>query len=614
MDKKLKACLLARVSTKSLKQESSIDNQIGQLSSIILNNPIYEFDPNKDIFYEQFTGTKIVRSNTQKGFNALMQMLGIDIVDTKNKDIIELQVKANRNIKPYYDVIFCKSTSRFSRASYKGESVVYLLKELGVDIYYYDLNKLLSQMSDEEIKLYSLIDNKYSKTVAFNHRNSFMLKNNNREILTKGEKFGFEKIRKNDKKIYFIKKDDEAKIFNLMKDLFNNGYGCERIANYLNENGYKNNMGAQFSKSKIHNILNDPNYCGYEYYYNLPKEYLTKFGVDREYLKQVPKELDKCDYIEAIEPLEDYLDRLETFKKRTKDLKGKYGVKQNFSPISKLCICGYCLKNGNGIHHYYSKGTNSNYKKGDRAFICTSKRKAQKYREIECKSKAFYESYFYEKIEHQTKFFIYDLHGVCDFAIHNLENLKIHLLLLLDNNYDNSIIELKKEEKHLKEKLKKLLLDNLSSSVGLEVVEGIKKSIDNRLLEIQNNLFQINTLLVQISKEIDNIDNLIKTIKDSELDLKTKLSVDEMLQLLDHILVLPKNGWKSNSVVFFPISKVEIEVNHLIEEIFNMELIKLLDKNLISEHVNPKTLRKSYIVKNPTSEQKERATLLLEEV
>lgn len=613
---KLRACLLARVSTKNLSQESSIDNQIEQLSSLILSMDEFEFNPNEDIYYEQFTGTKIVRSTTQKGFNALMDKLGIEIVDTKNSDIIELSVKTKRNTNRQYDIIFCKSTSRFSRSSYKGESVIYLLKELGIDIYYFDLNKRLSQMSDEEIKLYSLIDNKYSKTVAFNHRNSFMIKNRNREILTRNQKFCYERIRKQDKKIYFIKKDEEVIIFNIMKQLFNSGKGCESIANYLNENGYTNNLGSKFSKSKVHNILKDPNYCGYEYFYNFEnnREYLNLFGTDREYLKNIPKELDRCPYIEPIETLEEYQERMEEFNKRTIELKGKYGVKQSFSPISKICICGYCLQNGNGTHHYFSKGSNKNYKIGDRAFICTSKRIAKKYRVVDCKNKAFYETFFYEKMEKQAKVFRVDLSTVYSLSILSLENLKVHLLLLLDNNFDSSIDELREEQKKLREKQRELLFSNLKSDASMEVLKEVQEVIDNRLLEIQNSLFNINTLLAQISMEIDIIDNLISTIKEYDKNIDRPITVDEMLELLDHIIVLPKGKWQSNSVIFIPISKMEVEVNKLMEEVLNSNLVKLLDKDLIKVKEHPKTFRKMYGVKNPTKLQKERASLLIKEV
>lgn len=613
---KLRACLLARVSTKNLSQESSIDNQIEQLSSLILSMDEFDFNPIEDVYYEQFTGTKIVRSTTQKGFNALMDKLGIEIVDTKNSDIIELSVKTKRNTKRQYDIIFCKSTSRFSRSSYKGESVIYLLKELGIDIYYFDLNKRLSQMSDEEIKLYSLIDNKYSKTVAFNHRNSFMIKNRNREILTRNQKFCYERIRKQDKKIYFIKKDEEVIIFNIMKQLFNSGKGCESIANYLNENGYTNNLGSKFSKSKVHNILKDPNYCGYEYFYNFEnnREYLNLFGTDREYLKNIPKELDRCSYIEPIESLEEYQERMEEFKKRTIELNGKYGVKQSFSPISKICICGYCLQNGNGTHHYYSKGSNKNYKIGDRAFICTSKRFSKKYRKIDCKNKAFYETFFYEKMEKKTTTFKIDLLTIYDFSILSLENLKVHLLLLLDNNFDTSIIELKEEQAQLKDRLKELLVSSVKSNTSLDIIKEVQEEIDKRLLEIQNELFYINTLLAQIAMEIDVIDSLISTINEYKKDIDRPINVDEMLELIDHIIVIPKGKWQSNSVIFIPISKMEVEVNKLIEEVLNSNLVKLLDKDLINVKENPKTFRKTYLVKNPTQAQKERADILIKEV
>lgn len=603
---KKRACLLKRVSTTAESQDSSYINQEKQLVDLILKDEVV-FDPKKDIFEDKFTGTKIQRKNkNNNGFDRLMELLNIEIVDSSNKDEIELSVKTNKSKKPYYDIIYCKSTSRFHRASYKGESILYLLKKIKVDIYYYDLGKYLSQMSDEEIKLYSLIDNKYSKTVSFNYRNNNLLKTKNREVMTRTDKLGFDRIKKNNH-IYLVKNEEEFKTFELMKDLFvNKGYGSGKIAETLNDLGIKNKFGKEWHKSSVHNVLYDKHYCGLEKYYSYPDDYLTMFGEEKGYLENVPFEWLECEYIEKLETLEDYQLRESIFLQRTVDVKGKKGQKQSFQIPSKYCVCGICGRN------YYSKGKTKNYREDERAFICSSKRFNKEHRIIDCMNHTFYENFFNEQLEKKANHFSLDLKNIYKASIESLEKLIIHLVLTLDSNFDEDVDSLNAERAELTEQREKLLDLYLSSAITKNAVEERLNKIGSNIETIEKKLSIYDNQKRAIKDSIVLINETLEKLKDSYCNVKESYSADEILEYVQQILVFPKGSRyiKANQVLFVFHTKAEYECFKIIDDVFKSDFINLLPPKTFTI-CTPKAKPQYYIVRTPKSEQKERAEELL---
>lgn len=70
--------------------------------------------------------------------------------------------------------------------------------------------------------------------------------------------FGY---RKENKTLCIV--EEEAKIIKLMFDLYvNKGYGDTRIARYLKDHGIKNHNGADWQRTTIRRILNNPIYIG----------------------------------------------------------------------------------------------------------------------------------------------------------------------------------------------------------------------------------------------------------------------------------------------------------------------------------------------------------------
>ena len=193
-----------------------------------------------------------------------------------------------------------------------------------------------------------------------------------------------------------------------------------------------------------------------------------------------------------------------------------------------------------------------------------------------------------------------------------MENLKVHLVLLLDSEKDkSSLIELRKREEEIKIQMNNLFKIDLQSEVALQMFQKQIGVLDVELKSIENQIHELEHLLVYISLEIDRIDNLIDELDKENSNIKSNYSIEEMLEMLDRILVFPKSkSSKANSVIFVPITKSSYQVFHLIDELLESDIYKLLDSNLIKIHEQEKTHKKMLLVKNPTPEQLERYSKL----
>lgn len=575
MKKRKKACLLIRVSTKSESQKSSIANQIEMLSELIYSLEEYDFDPTKDIYSDRFTGTKIKRKNKENnGFDRLMELQNIEIVDIENEQYSELSVKCDKTKKPFYDLIVCKSTSRFSRASFKGEV---LQNSLTCELYFYDLGKTLNQLTEEEKKIYSLLDNKYSRNVSYNYRNIYKRRAINKKLVCKDKVYGFDRVYENGD-AFLEPNEEERKIWFIVKDLYENKeYGYQKIADYLTFKGYKSIKGGNFNKSTIKRMLSSPTYCGYQEYYIYPEDYLYQFAKGKDYLKTLPKKLEKCDYIkEPFETFEDYKARQELINSKSKKLNGvKVGIQPPKTQISKLCICGLC---GNG---YYSKGKTIH--EDSRLFRCSSKKHKKEFR-IECNSRSFYESYFYECAEKYSKEFSGQVGLELISYVEVLNLLRLFLFLSLDKDTDEEIKDLEYEKGELEkesEEIFELTLNAKSESIKNKQKERMEK-VDNQISKIEKKLKlyedhkrQIKLFDLEILSSLEEISKIAESIK-------ITYTVEEMLSEIQQIKVFPKTEkMKRNNVRFEYTTKYKNIVNQIIDKVLESDLINLIDDEFL---------------------------------
>ncbi len=231
---KKNVCAYARVSTKEDLQLNSLDNQVGTYVEEIMRNPEYNFC---GIYAD--VGKSGTSTASRNEFN--------DMID------------AARN--GYIDLIIVKSISRFARNTVDSLSLVHELRNLGVEIYFENedissfdssIDMMLSIMSafaEEEAR-------QTSENVKWSHRKR--MREGKYSIPTK-IMLGF----KRDEDDNIVIDEDEAKIIRLIYKLYLEGYGISKIANYLENNGFKTKKGkSRWSHRSIASILENEKYKG----------------------------------------------------------------------------------------------------------------------------------------------------------------------------------------------------------------------------------------------------------------------------------------------------------------------------------------------------------------
>lgn len=594
MVREINSCLISRVSTLNESQDTSIQYQNDILSDFILKQSNENFNPDTDIFSDRISGTKIDRKNSD--FNKLMNLLGFKIIDTSKGDIIELSIKADKRIKPRYNKIYCKSTSRFARASFKSESLLDILKKRDIEVYFYDLQKSTFNMSDEELKIYSLIDSNYSKKMSYNWKSSNVYKTKNRKALLRGKFYGYDNIKINGEK-YFKINDEEYKIIRQIVDLFlNQDLGCDLISQKVG-----------LEKSFVNRILKNRHYLGQEKYYDYPEEYRNLFDSDnnREYLKNLNFKWLPCDYIDQIITEEEFNLIQEKLQSRTQNARG---FRNPYLSITKKLVCGCCGNN------YYSTGA-SNYFK-ERCFKCSSIRSGRGYYGIDCNSKSFYEGFLNSYLDRTTQTFKERQIKTYKKNLDQLLYLRVHLVNLLSSDDDNNIETLFNEKDELEENLETVLKTSLTSTSSNKILQKVIKEIDKKLEIVDSKIKIYLDLKNRISDSIIIINELFEELQKGYLEIINKnfYSKDEILSELKDITIYPRyeQKHKRNSVYFILHTYLEIEIFDLVKSIYQSEIKNILDTDIIRESENKES--KYFIIKKPTTEEIDTANELLSEL
>lgn len=567
MDSKIRVAYLGRVSTLyNHSQDSSLIYQKEEIIPFILKQENEIFDIEKDCYEDRVSGTKIKKyNNNEQGFDTLMEKLGLEIEDINNSNYIEVSIKSYKNVKPYYQKIYCKSSSRINRGGAKGISLIEILKQLGVEVYFYDIRKSTKELSQEQLYIMGLMDNKYSLGQSQSTRNNFVYKTRNRELLLKGTRFGWDLVKKDNHRYYVIN-EDEYKIFKLIvKMMLQDDIGCDLISQRLEQLGLKTKEGKFLEKSHINRILKDRHYLGEEKYYDYPSDYVFQFQVERDYLKSLNFQWLKCDYIEPLIDEETFIQIQDKLQSRSNTIRGK---RNPYLDITKKLVCYSCGAN------FYSLGEKNYFK--ERSFKCSSKRFNKNRIRKQCDSFIFYEPFLNEWIEKRTKTLKKNLVIIYEENLESLYYLKLHLALLIDKNLDSDFDELTTKQEKLSDDIERLLEEKLLSDTSNARIQNLIRKKDKELQEIENKIQVYISLKNQIKEFVFEIDKIRDKLITSRFELKDTYTREEYLSFLSCIYVVPKPSEKRhrNRVTF--ISKLSIE-----EEIFKM-FSKLLDSDIIS--------------------------------
>ena len=327
----------ARVSMESERLQHSLSAQVSYYSSLIQQNPAWEY---AGVYADDgITGTK---TNDRTEFNRM-------IADCEAGKI---------------DIILTKSISRFARNTVDLLNAVRHLKELGISVQFEKehidslsedgelMLTLLASFAQEEVR--SLSDN-----VKWGTRKRFEKGIPNGRFQIYGYRWDGD---------HLVVEPEEAKIVKLIYDNFLNGLSAESTEKQLEEMGVKSYKGQHFGNTSIRQILGNITYTG-----NLlfQKEY-TVDPISKKSRKnqgELPQYWVENTH-EAIIPMEVY-QAVQEEKARRREL----GVFANWS-INTSCFtskikCGRCGKSYQRSNRKGRKDPDANYT----VWICGTRRK-----------------------------------------------------------------------------------------------------------------------------------------------------------------------------------------------------------------------------------------------
>lgn len=327
----------ARVSMESERLQHSLSAQVSYYSSLIQQNPAWEY---AGVYADDgITGTK---TNDRTEFNRM-------IADCEAGKI---------------DIILTKSISRFARNTVDLLNAVRHLKDLGISVQFEKehidslsedgelMLTLLASFAQEEVR--SLSDN-----VKWGTRKRFEKGIPNGRFQIYGYRWDGD---------HLVVEPEEAKIVKLIYDNFLNGLSAESTEKQLEEMGVKSYKGQHFGNTSIRQILGNITYTG-----NLlfQKEY-TVDPISKKSRKnqgELPQYWVENTH-EAIIPMEVY-QAVQEEKARRREL----GVFANWS-INTSCFtskikCGRCGKSYQRSNRKGRKDLDANYT----VWICGTRRK-----------------------------------------------------------------------------------------------------------------------------------------------------------------------------------------------------------------------------------------------
>ncbi len=227
-----KACAYVRVSTSTLSQGESFENQVSYYERILSSNPEYEFI---GVFADRgLTGTKANREEFIK--------------------MIELA--RNGGI----DVIFTKSISRFARNTVDLLEVVREMKLIGVEIRFEEEGiNTLSGDGELMLAVLSSFAQEESKSVSENIKWMFRKKFEQGELLLNTKRFlGYDFDEYGDLVINL----KEAKVVEYIFEEYLSGKGVFTIAKEFNSKGVKTVTDSKWYENTVLYILKNEKYKG----------------------------------------------------------------------------------------------------------------------------------------------------------------------------------------------------------------------------------------------------------------------------------------------------------------------------------------------------------------
>lgn len=516
---KVRVCFYGRVSTQHEEQVNALSNQLQWYETILAEHPNWE---KVNVYVDKgVTGTQ---AKKREGF---MQM----IKDAEKGD---------------FDLICTREVSRFARNTVDSLQYTRQLREWGVEVFFYN-DGIWSLEQDGELRLtiMSAMAQEESKHISERVRAGQRISREKGVLYGNGNILGYRLIKgkKSIDNTYEII-EEEAETVRMIYDLYLTGMGAKTIAGKMVEMKRKKADGTyNWEHLSVLRILNNKTYAGYISY---NKSYTKNFlGHKRVTVRDVSQ----YEYVKGNFPAivsEETWNRVQAIKsKKVVIVDGRKCSK----PISKDKWCRHLVCECGSVYGKYKWRTNKNGEVSN-GYQCRH--------QIRYRKRSFHEKQGLDgtgycnvpsicewKLDFMAKSILErlwkDQKSSVEELLQDIQDNYSEETGITDREYQ--IEKLKRESERLKNRMSNLVDMKLDDLIGSEGFEDKKCTIDERMLQIKNEL----AILSQDEEDNEpvEVEGEIKKIKEylnGVCDLNQKQLSDELVDAVIARITPMENG------------------------------------------------------------------------
>lgn len=431
--------------------------------------------------------------------------------------------------------IYCTHSSRFSRSVQVLELFQLLLKQ-GVTVHFIQENRDTTVFNNSTenfiFSIQSLLNANTSRETSIKVKNGLTTAAKRGRILVPGTGiYGYDFDKTNNK---LIPNTDEVAVVNKIFDMYLNGFGFKKCANYLNSNNIPTKKGGKWSAEGIRTLLSNRKYIGESVRNKMARSKIThdtKVSTrpqEEWIIVKYGQQLPDGSTFTAIPPIVDeatFNAVQERIKSRISPKNGQY---RGTSILSSKIKCGLCGTNY-VINTWSAKGITHKF------YVCNNKRLNTK--------------------------------AVCNNSNVQLEKLEA----VLNSDWINSIILRNKlliansittQIKVLEEQLSKYSQQDIQSLTSAVIrLESKKKTLIDYMLDGTINKEDYKLKMQELDLELDNTKTLIADIQSN--NTTTKYEIQRLKEKKHKVLKTPINTEYSFKEVCGMIKSITVNRNLL---------------------------------------------------
>lgn len=411
---------------------------------------------------------------------------GISGVNTKKRKQFQQMIEDAKNGD--FDLILTKEVTRFARNTVDTLLNTRLLTSYNVGVLF-TTDNIDTRSNDGELRLSLMATLAQEESRKIGSRVNWATKRNFENGVAHGTMpYGY---KRENGKIVIV--EDEAKIVQLIFQLYIDGYGARRIANTLNEQGYCNATGGEWIPSTIRGMLKNRKYCG-DLVQGMSKtvDFLEK---KREVVKDESQYYVCESHHDAIIDKQtfEYVQQLQESRKSVSDKNQvKVPFKYNNQNIfSNKIFCGHC----EATYRRIKRKNDSIYYK------CST---ADKKKRVACpESENIKEDVLKDIIKQTAQYFKVNEEDI----IKQFEDVFKEIEMDLD---EDSVQGIKEKIQSNRSKLEKLVDLYMEGLIDKEIYFHKKEEIEKENQDLNQKINMTNQTQVSVIQKVKNLINIIK--------------------------------------------------------------------------------------------------------